>query len=81
MATDQTNPPAGAFLANGYVRDDAVTAELLEVVGDALRAYPNQRFGQLLTNAGIEGDTWNLHDETVINRLRDHVAGARRDRA
>lgn len=59
----------GASVFPGYGRSPQHTERLVELLGEALRANPNQRLGQLLVNLSRGADIWDVRDEHWIRSL------------
>lgn len=65
---------------NGYQRTPEIEAALIEALSLALKSNPEQRLGQILMNARRTLDNVaNIHDETWIELLNEHVDTGRRD--
>lgn len=56
--------------------------ELIDVIAELCRRYPNWRFGQLVANVAgwADVDQWDIDDEQLLEAARNHLADiARRE--
>lgn len=56
---------------DGYNRNPEITDQLISAISNALRAHPNQRLGQLLSNISHHAVLWEIYDEEWIELLNE----------
>lgn len=65
----------------GYTRNREMSRRLSVAVIEAMRAYPDQRLGQIIENAlrinvGERTDLFRVYDETLLESLRRYTSQA-----
>lgn len=67
------DPPATPFW-DGYERSPDTVDVLVEAVRAALYAHPNQRLGQLITNAIGDRNLFSIYDEALARSLVEYAS-------
>lgn len=55
----------------GYKRSEEMTEALVVALSEALKINPEQRLGQMIYNLTRNDRLFVIHDETMLNRLKD----------